>query len=969
MFSLEYSPVTPLKLAGLEPTWIEMRNTGAQFDLSLYLTETNDSLVGRFSFNSDLFDQETIVRMAGHYRELLTEVVRDSGQPIEELQFLTGAEREALVSGRNISGTDDPAAAGITELFEQHVAQAPAAIAVECAGERLTYAELSERSSRIAAKLQSLGAGPGDLVAVCLERSVSLATGLLAVLKAGAAYLPLDLGFPRDRLSFMMQDALPRVLITTTDLLERLPAHDCTVICLDHFADTQSPPVHRSRFPEPTDRAYLLYTSGSTGQPKGVEISHRALTNFLTSMRKEPGMARGDVLLSVTTISFDIFGLELWLPLTTGAKVVITTPETSRDGRLLAGVVADSGATVMQATPTTWRLLLDAGWQGSPKLKILCGGEAWRKDLAGQLLSKCASLWNMYGPTETTIWSAAYRVQDDAAVRVGPPVANTQFYVVDARLQLQPLGVPGELLIGGDGLALGYWNLPEVTAGKFIPNPFDVNSGSRLYRTGDLMRTLPDGTMEFLSRLDNQVKVRGFRIELGEIEAHLRAGPSVEEAVVVLRQEEESQLVAFCVLSKPVEAAALRQLLKQVLPDYMIPAEFVFVAEFPLTPNGKIDRKALLAMPRAQRSPSAETTEPRDHLERQLTVLFERILQVRPVHTTDDFFDLGGHSFSAVRLVSEIHKLMGRNLPLATFFQAATVESLADVLRRGESPSWSVLVPIRPGGSKPPLFLVHGAEGNVLLYRRLVEHLGLDQPVYGLQSQGLDGEQRLIETVEEMAASYIREIVTVQPYGPYLLGGYCLGGVIALEIAQQLTAAGNQVELVVMFESYNSGAISPPLPRVMRPVHRLQNFWFHLNNIAMLPGMKRRAFVAEKLDVALTRLRIRLQGLAHRFQRRPSHRIYRIYPHLSIKRINDRAAFRYQPRPYRGRVAVMKPKRFFSGLDEQTLGWGEVLNAGLEVHELAVYPKGMLVEPFCRELAEKVTRCLTEVREAQTPIL
>lgn len=958
MFSLDHAAGTPLTLPGLAPAWPEFKFSGAQFDLSLYLTETNNSIEGRFSYNSDIFDRESIVQMAKCFETLLGEMIRNPQQRVQEVQLLTPVERQTLLATWSRTDDDLGSAQGIHQLIALSARRTPNAVALECDSERLTYRELDDRSDRLAGHLQTLGVGPETLVAVCMERSAGMAVALLAILKAGASYLPLDLAAPPDRVAFMLEDAKPLALVTETDLQDKLPAHQSIVVCLDHFSwTTEQAPIRPT---EPLGRAYLLYTSGSTGKPKGVEVCHRAVVNFLQSMRTTPGIKENDVLLSITTYSFDIFGLELWLPLATGAKVVIATSETCKDSRLLAQLIASSKATVMQGTPTTWRMLIDAGWQGNPRIKILCGGEAWPKDLALNLLPKCGSLWNMYGPTETTIWSAVYQVRADGEVRVGPPVANTQFYIVDSNLQLLPPGVPGELLIGGEGLARGYLNRPELTTEKFIPNTFGANPQGRLYRTGDLVRSLPDGTLEFLSRMDHQVKLRGFRIELGEIETLLRTSPSLSEAVVVLRSDDEPRLVAYCVLAEGSSLAAsdLRQLLKSRLPDYMVPSEFVFLENLPLTPNGKIDRKALQALPRTPRQVRLETVEPRDHLERQLTALWEKILQVHPVYPSDNFFDLGGHSFAAVHLMSEIQKLTGKTLPLATLFQAGTVESLAQILRKNDEPSWSALVPIRPGGSKPPLFLVHGAEGNLLLYRQFVQHLGSDQPVYGLQSRGLNGDEVSATSIEEMASSYVREILSLQPEGPYILGGYCLGGLIAYEMAQQLTAAGRQVPMVLMLETYNANTPFPPPPNNLSPLHGLQNAWFHSANIAMIPTRARRDFFREKLDIARIRMTIRLRALSSGFERGGEKKIQRKYPHLLIKKLNDEAAFRYVPAPYNGRVAVIKPKRYFAGLDSESFGWGELAGDGLEVHEVTVYPKGMLVEPFCRSLADIVKRCL-----------
>ena len=490
------------------------------------------------------------------------------------------------------------------------------------------------------------------------------------------------------------------------------------------------------------------------------------------------------------------------------------------------------------------------------------------------LLPRVSELWNLYGPTETTVWSAVQRVTSGSGlVPIGRPIDNTQVYLLDAHRNLVPTGASGELYIGGAGVARGYLRREELMD-RFVPNPF--RAGERLYRTGDLARWLPDGTLECLGRVDNQVKIRGFRIEPGEIECVLGRHPAVGQCAVVAREDGsgEKRLVAYFELpgelpgESPAESAPsasdLRAYLKTELPEYMVPSAFVRMEKLPLTPNGKTDRKALPAPEEQSAAVRDSFAAPRDPLELALARVWAKVLKVKQVGLYDNFFELGGHSLAAVRLLMEVKKITGKTLPLATLFQAWTVEAMAEVLRKdGSTPSWSSLVPIQPLGSKRPLFLVHGAEGNVLLYRQLVHDLGPDQPVYGLQSQGLNGEGRLHTTIHEMAAHYIREIISVQPEGPYLLGGYCLGGAIAFEMAQQLRTLGKRAELVIMLESYNNSVISRSKAVLLSPLRLLQNMWFHGSNAARLTAKDRGKFVREKMSIAKDRIGIRLQAAQH----------------------------------------------------------------------------------------------------------
>ena len=523
----------------------------AKFDLVLELQERPEGLVGRFEYSTDLFNADTIERMVGHFQTLLEGIVANPEQKIAQLPLLTEFERQQL-AGWNNTETDYPKDACIHQLFEQQVELAPDAIALVFEEQQLTYKELNQRANQLAHHLRNLGVGAEVLVGICVERSLEMVVGLLGILKAGGAYVPLDPAYPPERLVFMLEDASVAVLLTQARLVESLPKHQGRIVCLDtdwEIIERQSEANLISEV-KLDNLAYVIYTSGSTGKPKGVQVLHSAVVNFLTSMRRCPGLTDQDTLLSVTTLSFDIAGLEIFLPLSVGGRLVMVSRSVATDGTQLLERLNDCVATVLQATPATWRLLLAAGWSGSPQLKILCGGEALSRELANQLVEKGASLWNLYGPTEATIWSTIDRVENtEGTVCIGRPIANTQIYLLDEHLQPVPVGVPGELYIGGAGLARGYLNRPELTAQKFIVNPLSQEPSARLYNTGDLARYQRDGNIEYLGRIDHQVKVRGFRIELGEIEVVLSQHPDVRESVVVKREDASGnqRLVAYIV--------------------------------------------------------------------------------------------------------------------------------------------------------------------------------------------------------------------------------------------------------------------------------------------------------------------------------------------------------------------------------------------------------------------------------------
>jgi amino acid adenylation domain-containing protein len=686
-------PPMPSLNSGWTVSYLDIQTDTAKFDLTLELDSRPEGIVGRFVYNTDLFEAATISRMIEHFKTLLAGIVANPIARVLELPLLSEAERYQLLVEWNNTTKEYPQDKCIHQLFEEQVERSPDTIAVVFEGEQLTYRELNQRANCLAHHLKTLSVGPEVLVGICVERSSEMVVGLLGILKAGGAYVPLDPTYPTDRLSYMLEDSGVQVLLTLAQLVKSLPKHQARVVCLDTnweqiAIESDSNPVNGVTR---DNLAYVIYTSGSTGKPKGVQIFHRAVVNFLISMRLAPELTEQDVLLCVTTLSFDIAALELFLPMIVGARVVMVSREVASDGQQLSETLTKSGATVMQATPASWRLLLEAGWQGNKQLKILCGGEPMTRDLANQLQARTASLWNMYGPTETTIWSTVYEVESGkGAVPIGRPIANTQIYLLDQHLQPVPIGVPGELYIGGDGLARGYLNRPDLTREKFIPNPFSNEPGSRLYKTGDKARYLPDGNIEFKGRIDNQVKIRGFRIELGEIEAVLTQHPEVDQAVVVVHENQpgNQRLVAYIVPTERLNSIEdlthkIKTALRQQLPEYMVPATLMILSALPLTPNGKVDRRALPPPAPVIRSLSLEM--PQTKVEKLIADVWQKILLLEKVGLDDNFFDLGGNSLLLIKVLQKLQIIFTKKISVVEMFKYPTVRTLGQLLSEQKS--------------------------------------------------------------------------------------------------------------------------------------------------------------------------------------------------------------------------------------------------------------------------------------------
>ncbi len=955
---LEASPAA-LRLAAVEVAHVEAPPDG---EAAVSLWEDGETIRGVIRYRPQLFDAPTVDGFADCYLRLLSNAIAKPDERIPELAILSGAEREEIVCRWNSTVADYPRGLSIHGLIEAQAERTPETIAVVFGDARLTYSQLNARANQLARHLRRRGVQAGTLVGIHVQRSLEMLVAVLASLKAGGAYVPLDPSFPEDRVAYMIADSRMPVLVTQQRLSARLPARPAEVVCLDSDAAEiagESPENLSGAGAVSESLAYVLYTSGSTGRPKGVQIPHRAVVNFLCSMAREPGLASQDVLLGVTTLSFDIAGLELYLPLVCGARLVLASSQEASDGCRLAKLMDSHGVTVMQATPATWRLLLEAGWRGNPRLKILCGGEALSRPLADKLLLHCGSLWNMYGPTETTIWSTIWRVEPgDGPILIGRPIANTRTYVLNADLKPVPVGVAGELYIGGDGLTRGYLNQPELTAQSLIPDPLSRDPEARLYRTGDLARYRRDGNIEFISRADQQVKVRGFRIELGEMEAVLAGHPGIAESVVIAREDTpgSKQLVAYFVPARATDlkTSELRGFLKEKLPDYMLPSAFVVLPALPRTPNGKTDRRALPAPARERPDLAREHVPPRNGVERRLVAIWEDILKVRPIGITDDYFDFGADSLTTARVFARIGRQFGPALQPTVLFQAPTIEQLAKLLD-GETGSrrWTCLQPVQTEGSRSPLFCVHGGAGTILFFHDLAKHLGDGLPLYALQAQGLYGDALPHARVEEMAAHYLNEIRTVQDKGPYYLVGYCFGAIVAYEMAQRLRAEGQEVAFLA--------SLNGPVPRYQNGPGAGDARLVDGLGSGLVGALRRRARRARSF---LRRMRRKSDRLRVRFCR------WRGVPLPDGLRDryflvnNHRAEFWYRAEPYPGKMTIFRAKGLYY---DPFMGWTDLVTGGLEVHEIPgahIDHRSMMEEPIVKLLARELRQALARLEPA-----
>jgi aspartate racemase len=1005
MFSVGNAQMEELALPGLDVTALMVDRGTAKFDLTLGLREVAEGLLAGVEYSTDLFEPATIDRLLGHYCTLLEGIAADPDRPLAKLPLLTEGERHQLLIEWAGPRRDYPLGRCLHQLFEDQVSRTPEAVAVVSGGSSFTYRVLNERANRLAGLLREAGIGRGDFVAILHERGADFLTGMLAVFKSGAAYVPVDPNYPADRVRHLLTNSEAQALLTRSamvgqyaDLLTDCPRLS-SIVCFDDLAQDSSfgarpagPAVYEgtdiAAFPAgdlpnvnaPTDPLYMIFTSGSTGLPKGAVIRHEGAINHIYAQFDALEFTERVAFLQSAPSSSDISVWQFLAPVLIGGKVVVLDDAGLLDAHRLFTTIQENRVTIIEMVPALLKLLMDhvSGLPHEcwclPDLRwMMVTGEAAPVALVNAWfdLFPAAKVVNAYGPTEASddvaqMVLAGPLPETRSTVPIGRPLANLNILIVNGQMELAPVGVPGEICVSGVGVGVGYWKDDEKTRAHFVPNPFSGTYGGVIYRTGDRGRWLPDGTLEFLGRFDHQDKIRGFRIELGEVEVALQSLPQVSEVVAVVREDRPGakQLVAYLVPRGGWTPAAgeLRRLLREHLPEYMVPTAFVVLESLPLTPNGKVNRRALPQPDRGRAEPDGSRVAPSTKEEEELVRIWEKLLAVQPISIRDNFFDLGGHSLLAVRLFAKVEKTFGKKLHASQLFQNPTIEQLAALLRQDTPLDFSSsLVAIQSGGSKRPMFFVHAGNGSwVLFYRHLAREFGPDQPFYALQQPAVDGRSNPLIRVEDMAAHYVKVIREVQPEGPYLLGGYCSGGVVAFAMAQQLRAEGQEVGMLSLVDTR----------RIVRRGLRhslkrgLERSVYHLGVALRLPIRRKLSYLSQKTSVAkqrlLLKLRLKVNSLARRFYAA----IGAPFPQ-AIGKVGEatmHAVRSYKPNIYPGKVDlyIANDPPVKSDLDPR-LGWSELAGGGVEIHLIPAGHLEIVNPPHVSLLADKMRACLEKI--------
>jgi amino acid adenylation domain-containing protein len=961
LFSLEppLSPVAP----EWDLTCIEVETGATKFELCMVLDDRVEGLLCRLIYNTALFYAGVVRRIAGHWQTLLEAIAVDPGRHISEFPILTAAERQQILVEWN--DTAQPyTPVPVHELFHKEAQKKPHATAVRCGHEELTYGELDRRAAGLAHVLQTMGVGRNVPVALCLDRSVEMVVGILAVLKAGGAYVPLDSANPRQRMELILEDCQPKVLLTQRNSVGAAMSVGVPTIFIDAGSSEKGGELGAAVSnpgARPEDLAYILYTSGSTGAPKGVQVTHRNLA-YSTRERLSYYKDSPERFLLLSSYTFDSSVAGIFHTLTTGGTLVIPPEEFRWETEQLTSLIFENKITHTLTFPSLYGEILDSAGAGADRLhslrSVIVAGEACPRQVVNlhyEILPQ-ASLFNEYGPTEATVWSTVFECEPgggESSVPIGRPIPNTRVYVLDRHLQPVPSGVPGELYIGGEGVARGYLNQPLLTEKKFVRDCFSSSSESRLYRTGDLTRYLPSGDLEFLGRSDLQVKIRGLRVELDEIETILGQYPAVREVAVVPKTQSSGDaiLAAFFVAhpGQSTPTSELRAFLRTRLPSYMIPSKFQFLDSLPRTSNGKVDRQRLASMEILGPEPIAEIRGPRNEVERRLLAIWKDVLKTSSDDVTQDFFELGGHSLLAAKLLVRIEKEFRTTLSLAFIFQSPTIAQMAETLRVARQTLRDrAIVPIQRKGSLPPLFWVRGGPR----FRLLAQKLGPKRPFLAVDLPYADGIQLpMPHRLEDIAAYLVRAIREVQPRGPYYLSGLCVNAVIAYEIAQQLVRQGETVALLAMLDAHNHAYYKNPF----KDGRYTARFKYHFANLLRMDSSETAVYLRDRLDEARRKIeritwRLTADRKGHTDDFRNTDSI--VHPAFS----------RYEPQPYPGKIVLLQSSEWpKSPYFDFKLGW-EDLAGGIDFYRIAGDHAYMFDEPNVDAVAQTLDAYLENSR-------
>lgn len=840
----------------------------------------------------------------------------------------------------------------VHHLFEKQAALNPLSTAVYFQHDKITYSTLNKRANQLANYLEKQGVRPGALIAISVERSIHMIIGILGIMKAGATYIPIDPNYPQSRISYILHDSKPSLILTQKTLKQKLAIYKGKLITIDEL---NNEPKHintnKSRIHDGFKKLiYTIYTSGSTGKPKGVQIYHKSVVNLLQDMKRKISFYKNDSFLAITSLSFDISFVEIFLPLITGGSLVLADEKTVRDGYSLSNLINESNITHLQAVPSTWQMLIEAGWKGNKNLTALCGGDIITKSLVKKLYPLVKSLWNWYGPTETTIWSTAYKfTSEQDSISIGKPISNTQTYILDTELNPVPVGVAGELYIGGDGLAKGYLNKQELTEERFIKNPF-IND-SRLYKTGDLAKYRSDGNIELLGRMDHQVKVRGYRIELGEIENTLDQNAQISKAIVVVQitKSNHKKIVAYVTpASHSINIKEIRKYLESKLPSYMIPSNIIKLDTLPLTPNGKIDRSSL-AKSTYHIEKKHGYIPPRNQIEKQLCNIWSEFLEVESVSINDNFFDLGGNSLLSVQIVSKINKEFGNKPIISNILEFQTIEDLAKIIDQfNETSKTNHLVKIKTTGSMPPFYLVNTSSGTLESYVDFIKRVNANRPIYGFQTVQLNESSH---TIKELARIYTNTLISITAREPIFLLGFSIGGNIAIEMAQQLSKMGKK-NVLFLIDTVN-GSTQWDL-RLLDDIY----YWcYKFKSIFDSDILSRKLSSLNPEDhvkYIVDQLKI--------MNKMPPRFLYKTFEEtctlLSNQKFFIQATIQHTPMPYNGDVYLIRAiDQKHSGSTDKLLGWGNLFTGNFKVTHVTGTHFTMMRHPN----VEQIVRFVEEI--------